>query len=63
MENPVHKREKVISLKLTEKSFLEWKNLAYSLGLTPSMMAYLVCMQYLSSKSDIPVKDSDFDLI
>lgn len=63
MENPVHKREKVISLKLTEKSFLEWKDLAYRLGLTPSMMAYLVCMQYLSSKADISVKETDFDLL
>lgn len=57
----VIRREKVVSVKMSEATYKDFKALAKRLDLMTSTMAYLIIRKYLADKSDqLAPDDLDF---
>lgn len=53
MSEPHALRNKAISVKMSEKTYNQFVELARSMDLLPSTMGYLVIKQYMQSKLDV----------
>lgn len=62
MKTAVH-RDKVVSLKLTDSTYNQLKELAQNMDLMTSTMAYLIVRKYLAEHGDDALQPSDFNLL
>lgn len=56
-------RDRVISVKLNERTYNECKKLAESLDMMTSTMAYLIIRKYLADHIDDTIEPKDFNLL
>lgn len=62
MEKAIN-RDKVVSVKMSQRTYDQFNGLAKRFDMMTSTMAYLIIRKYLSDHADEDMQPSDFDLL
>lgn len=63
MEKPTIQRTKSLNVRMSEKTFKEFVEMAHRMDLQPSTCGYLIIKKYMQSFSDSPLEKAADELV